>query len=245
MTAAFQQMNQRTIGILVTNTDHSTFAQNWPGDGEKFSVLLKSVRPNWIYKIYDCTTGEFPGQKDECNGYVIGGSPASVNDDDLWISNLLAFIRELDAAEKPTIGCCFGHQAMAKALGGTVGRNPGGWGFGVSPTHFTAAEPWMIPKATSLNLYAAHSEQVITLPATARILGGDDFCPTAAIAMGKHFFSTEYHPEMTKPFFLGLAKAFETYIGTDISAHALQQARSEEAQGLVFAEWMANFLEQA
>lgn len=240
---SFHMMNQHTIGILVTNTDDTKFAAGWPNDGEKFTTLLRSVRPDWNYVVYDCTTGEFPSAASECDGYVIGGSPASVNDSDAWIASLFSFIRMLNDLEIPTVGCCFGHQAIAKALGGTVGPNPGGWGFGLSPTHFNAAEPWMVPLDKILWLFAAHSEQVIHFPEGARILGGDEFCPTGSLAVGQHFFTTEYHPEMTSPFFEALTHAFETYIGEDVAQRARQQASEHPHDGLKFAEWMAKFLE--
>lgn len=240
---AFQIMNQLTIGILVTNTDNSEFAGRWPRDGEKFTTLLKSVRPQWMIKVYDCTKGEFPASPGACDGYVIGGSPSSVNDGDEWITRLFALIRTLDQTRTPTIGCCFGHQAISKALGGTVGRNPEGWGFGVSATHFASTETWMKPEKRTLNLYAAHREQTLTLPEGARILGGDSFCPTASLAIGDHMFTTEYHPEMTKSFFQGLIEAFASYTGPDVAEAARQQAASIDADGQVFAQWMANFLE--
>lgn len=238
-------MNQLTIGILVTNTDKSDFAANWPRDGEKFSTLLKSVRPNWTMNIYQCTEGDFPKNVDDCEGYIIGGSPASVNDSDQWIAELLKLIRQLDTSSIPIVGCCFGHQAIAKALGGTVGRNPDGWGFGVSPTNFIALETWMIPAVKTLKLFAAHGEQVTKLPENAHLLGGDDFCPIASFAVGNHIFTTEYHPEMTKQFFVGLSHAFEKYVGTDIARRARLQADAADTDGQVFAHWMANFLEQS
>jgi GMP synthase-like glutamine amidotransferase len=235
-------MNQLTIGILVTNTDRSAFAASHPRDGEKFTMLMKAVRPNWNYKAYDCTQGVFPTWPDECDGYIIGGSPSSVNDSDPWIAMLFDFIRKLNAAKIPTVGCCFGHQAIAKALGGTVGKNPGGWGFGVSPTHFTQQFEWMQPQAQVLHLYAAHGEQVLHVPAKARVIGGDDFCPTASLLVGDHFLTTEYHPEMTKDFFVGLTHAFEKYIGRDVAERA-RLAAERPAEGQHFAEWMARFLE--
>lgn len=238
-------MNPRTIGILVTNTDHSAFAQSWPRDGEKFSILLKSVRPDWALNVYDCTQDEFPEAINACDGYVIGGSPASVNHADAWISKLFDFIRQLHTSKKLTVGCCFGHQAIAKALGGTVVSNPKGWGFGVAPTHFSTAETWMIPASATLKLFAAHNEQVDSLPEGARILGGDDFCPAASLAVGEHFLTTQYHPEMSKAFFVALAKAFEKYIGPAVVEKALRQAQATEAQAAIFAEWMARFLERA
>jgi GMP synthase-like glutamine amidotransferase len=76
------------------------------------------------------------------------------------------------------------------------------------------------------------------------VVGGDDFCPVGAFTVGAHFLTTQYHPEMTKPFFVGLTHAFEDYIGTDVATRARQQAEAK-TDGQVFAEWMANFLEDA
>jgi GMP synthase-like glutamine amidotransferase len=236
-------MNRKTIGILVTNTDNSEFASRWPRDGEKFTTLLQQARPHWTCAVYDCTQGQFPKRLEDHDGYVIGGSPASVNDTSDWIATLFEVIRNLDQRRTPTVGCCFGHQAISVALGGTVGRNPGGWGFGVSPTYYAASEPWMTPQKSTIRLYAAHSEQTLTLPRGARILGGDDFCPAASLAIGDHIVTTEYHPEMTKPFFMGLTHAFETYIGSDIAARARRQANESDADGPLFGTWMANFLD--
>jgi GMP synthase-like glutamine amidotransferase len=236
-------MNPKTIGILVTNTDRSDFARSQDSDGEKFTTLMQGVRPKWQYRVYDCTAKTFPAGVWECDGYVIGGSPASVNDAEDWIALLFDFIRKLHVAEVPTVGCCFGHQAIARALGGTVGKNPGGWGFGVAPTHFPQQFPWMQPHAPTLKLYAAHGEQVLEVPSAARVIGGDGFCPAAALLVGNHFLTTEYHPEMTRDFFVGLTHAFERYIGSDIAAEARKQAE-HAAQGRVFAEWMARFLGQ-
>jgi GMP synthase-like glutamine amidotransferase len=238
-------MNQLTIGILVTNTDTSQFAAGWPRDGEKFSTLLKRAQPQWTMNIYDCTQGEFPSAADECHAYVIGGSPASVNDDSPWIAKLFAFIRTLNNTHVPAIGCCFGHQAIAKALGGSVGRNPDGWGFGVAPTQFAKSERWMEPFKNPLHLFAAHSEQVIELPPGARTLGGDRFCPIASFAIGQHIFTTEYHPEMTLDFFMALTHAFEKYIGVEVADQARLQAETCGADGQVFAQWMVHFFQSA
>jgi GMP synthase-like glutamine amidotransferase len=225
------------IGILVTNTDRSDFAKLRPTDGEKFSTLMKQVRPQWIFTPVEVKDGEFPKHVSEFDGYIIGGSPSSANDQDPWVIELLKFIRAVDAAEVPTIGICFGHQAIAKALGGEVSKGPKGWGYGV-------AETWFEPLGQNLKLHAAHKEQVTRLPEGAEVLGGNSFCPIGAFAKGRHIFSTQYHPELTEEFMVDLTTEMEKVLGPLISANARTQFKGQ-TQSVEFAEWMAQFLEQA
>jgi GMP synthase-like glutamine amidotransferase len=53
------------------------------------------------------------------------GSDRSVHaSTDPWIASQLAFLRAAHEAEVPVLGICFGGQALAAALGGTVARAP-------------------------------------------------------------------------------------------------------------------------
>ena len=230
------------IGILVTNTDDSDFAKTRPADGEKFWALLQPLRPDWKFTAVQVKNGEFPETIHDFDGYVITGSPASANGSEAWIEKLMQFIRDLNAASIPTIGICFGHQIIARALGGRLAKNPGGWGFGISPTTFTAHEKWMTPAQGTMNLYAAHSEQVVELPKSAVALGGSSFCPIGSYKIGDHIFTTEYHPEMTPEFVNDLSYAFENYVGSEIATRAREQFK-HPADGKIFAQWMVQFLE--
>jgi GMP synthase-like glutamine amidotransferase len=231
------------IGILVTNTDESEFAQHWPKDGEKFRTLLQPWRPDWTFESVLVKDGVFPDRLERFDGFVITGSPASAAGDDPWILKLLDTIRMIEAKKIPTVGICFGHQAIGRALGGEVGKNPVGWGFGVSPTHFSTTEKWMEPKAETLKLYAAHSEQLLKPPTGAVILGGDDFCTIGSYRIGNHIFTTEYHPEMSPEFVTALANEIESYVGVEIAEKAKQQIAAGPADGKIFAQWMINFFE--
>jgi GMP synthase-like glutamine amidotransferase len=231
------------IGILVANTDESDFAQRHPKDGDKFRSLLQPLRPDWKFTAIQVKDGVFPETLGDYDGFVITGSPASAAGDDPWILKLLDTIREIDAKKIPTVGICFGHQAIGRALGGEVGKNPGGWGFGISPTHFNTAESWMEPKAETLNLYAAHSEQLLRAPTRAVILGGDDFCAVGSYKIGDHIFTTEYHPEMTPEFIAELVDELGSYVGPAVAPKAKQQVATQKADGKIFAQWMVNFFE--
>ncbi|MCU0905076.1 MAG: type 1 glutamine amidotransferase, partial [Tabrizicola sp.] len=81
------------IAVLATNTDDSAFAARHPRDVEKFRTLLHGVRPGWEITAFDLPKGEFPLDLQEFDGFLIGGSPSSVHDEDPWIERLMALIR--------------------------------------------------------------------------------------------------------------------------------------------------------
>ncbi len=223
------------IAFLMTNTDETAFAQARPRDGEKFERLLHSVRPDWQVTVFSVKDGVFPPIGARFDGWMIGGSPASVNDDDPWIARLLGLIRDLSATGQPMFGACFGHQAIAKALGGTVADNPQGWVFGVTET---------VMEGAPLRLYAAHTEQVTALPPGARGLGGNDGCAVGSFAMGDRVLTTQYHPEMTTEFFVDLVDEFAPDLPADVAATARATAHTP-ADIPVIAERIARFFEGA
>jgi GMP synthase-like glutamine amidotransferase len=237
-------MNLR-IAVLLTNNDTSAFAGHFPNDGDKVAQLLQPLRPHWSFEVVSVKDGVFPSGPEAFDGYVITGSPASVNDDALpWVGQLLSFIRVVDVARQPLIGLCFGHQAVARALGGQVARNAAGWGLGTAPTHWQAERLWMQPAQSTTTLMAAHNEQVARMPEGAECLGGSDFCPIGSMQIGQHIWTTQYHPEMPLVFMQALLGYLVDKLDNDTMARAhtsLQQA----ADVPLFGQWMVQFIEHA
>lgn len=231
------------IAVLATNTDDSAFAARHPRDVEKFLVLMQGVRPGWKITAFDLPKGEFPDDVQGFDGFLIGGSPSSVHDEDAWIERLLSVIRKAYAAGKPLAGACFGHQAIAKALGGTVGANPGAFVLGTAETEVVAPAPWMAPVA-SFRLAAAHGEQVTVLPPGAEVVGRTPGCPAAAYRIGDRVFATQYHPEMTPEFLAALVEEFAPHFPAEVG-QAARDSLALGTEGPRFAEWIARFFEQA
>lgn len=230
------------IAILLTSNDTSGFARRFPNDGEKFITLLKPIRPDWTFKVYPVMDDVFPENPDHYDGFIITGSPASVHDGHAWIERLLALIRDLHAKRISLVGVCFGHQAIALALGGKVEQNPQGWVLGTETTRIDEPQPWMQPVANQITLYAAHKEQVTVLPEEAKTIGHATGCPNAAYIIADHIMTTEYHPEMTRDFMEELVDEMGGAISSEIGKKARQHYELGE-EGALFGLWMANFLE--
>ncbi len=240
----------RRIAILNTNTDDSDFARRFPDDGRKVEAGLLPLRPDWRCEVFAVHRGDFPPQPEAFDGWVMTGSVASVNDPDPWVQRLAEQVRWLHDRRVPLVGLCFGHQMVAHALGGRVGPSPQGWRVGVAPTHFHthshtrfhATPAWMDPVQTSIRLFAAHAEQVLAAPPAARVLGGDDFAPVGAMAVGEHILTTQYHPELSRDFMMALLQANPAPWPPELVARAVQQVQ-EPVDAALFFRWMVRFLE--
>lgn len=231
------------LSILNANTDRSAFSQRWPNDGQKVIQGLAPQRPDWQFRVFDACAGEWPvpGMDD---AWIITGSVASVNDEAPWMRELEVRLRERDTQRQATVGLCFGHQIMAKALGGLVGPSPGGWRLGVAPTRYNTSQPWMSPARAEISLFAVHQEQVLRPPVQAIVLGGDAFTPAAALQVGLHMMSTQYHPELTREFMRDLLTTFADEWEPELVAQARQQAE-QAVDASLFMSWVAGFVEQA
>ena len=119
----------------MSNSSHKVFGAvvcdsqtKWGGPegiAKRVQDLFGTKGGQW--KLYVAEKGQFPTENElkTFHGFYITGSGHSVNDDTQgWIKQLESFIRQAHTLKKPKVfGTCFGHQAIAKALGGKVGSN--------------------------------------------------------------------------------------------------------------------------
>lgn len=232
------------LAILMTNTDVSGFADQHPKDGDKFSKLIHLVRPDWPCTVFDTTQSKLPEGIDLFDGFLITGSPASVHDDEDWIAELSHFIKDIHDQNLPIFGACFGHQLIAKSLGGGVGRNPQGWVLGVADSNIVEPKDWMSKLPAKFPLYAAHIEQVLSLPPGAEVVAISDGCPNAGYVLGETVYTTQYHPEMTSHFIEALVE----HLSGDLNEDVIKKAKtslSNIVEMAIFAESIAQFFENS
>ena len=242
--AALQPPRSMRVDVLLMNTDRSAFAQRHPDDAQKVITALQAIRPDWAYRAWAARDGELPPDALAAEAWVLTGSVASVTQPEPWMERTADALRQRHAAGRTLVGLCFGHQLIAQALGGTVGRSAGGFRLGVAETALAAQEPWMDPPLPRLSLFAAHEDQVQQPPPGARVLGGNVFCPVSAYAIGQHVLCTQYHPELTRAFMRDLLTSFGHKFGAPVVAQAAGEIE-QPVHADTFMRWAAQFIERS
>lgn len=141
--------------------------------------------------VYDVIGGEVPSDPGECDAWITTGSRFSVNDEEPWIRQLEQFVREVAQEEVPFVGVCFGHQLIAKALGGNVVKSDRGWGVGAKQV--TVREDLGLGR--SYTVITSHQDQIDSLPPGAEILGWNEHCPISMLGVGANMIGIQGHPE--------------------------------------------------
>jgi GMP synthase (glutamine-hydrolysing) len=126
---------------------------------------------------------------------------------------LEAFLRDAQLLRRPVVGICFGHQILAKALGGEVRAASQGWQLGLKDYALTTRPDWLEGAPDSLRINAIHQDQVVRAPQGSTVLATAPDCPIAALTYGDWAVSFQAHPEFTLSFEKAL---LSTYVGVSL-----------------------------
>jgi GMP synthase-like glutamine amidotransferase len=133
---------------------------------------------------------------------IIMGGPMSANDEDsiLWLTPELTLIRQAIEQEKVVLGVCLGAQLIAKALGGTVFKNPQqeiGW-FPIRLTEAGQKSSLLGFLPPEITVFHWHGE-TFALPAGAVLLASSEACPHQAFSFGQNeqVLGLQFHCEVT------------------------------------------------
>jgi GMP synthase-like glutamine amidotransferase len=105
-----------------------------------------------------------------------------------WVDRELDWLRRADRVKVPILGICFGAQALAIALGGSIerARHPEiGW----------VSVRSLLPEIVDRGPWFAWHEDVFVLPSVATEIARNAFGPQAFLA-GPHL-GVQFHPEVT------------------------------------------------
>lgn len=213
-----------------------------PGDlssrfGDYPAMIEGMLGPEFDYEVYDVPAGQLPMAGDGHEACLITGSPAGVYDPLPWIAGLLDFIRL--ASDRKMVGICFGHQAMAEALGGQVEKSDKGWGIGLHRYDVTHLAPWMDGGA-EIAVPVSHQDQVTRQPPNTQVLASSGFTPFASLAWtDRPAISFQFHPEFAPDYAKALiGERYDRLPEPDRAIASLDQP-DDRAR---IAEWIRRFL---
>ena len=229
------------IGILQCDATNENFRDEHGDYPEMFISLFQSIDPELQFAVFDVRLEQYPQTPQECDAYLITGSRFSVYDDEAWIRKLEKFVVELHSEKHPLLGICFGHQMIARALGGKTEKATQGWGVGVQSYRKTKKKSWLKPDLENFSLLAVHQDQVTQLPLGAELIAESEFCPNAAFRIDDHILTFQAHPEFEKAYSKVLLVLREQNLGPEIFAAGVKSL-DQSIQPQVITNWMMNFL---
>lgn len=225
------------IAILETGAPPPVLAERHGDYPAMFRTLLGDGH---AFEVFDSRAGEWP-EAAAFDAAVITGSSAGVYEPHPWIGDLLDWIRGAKG-RTGLVGVCFGHQAMAQALGGRVEKSERGWGVGLHRYEVRSTEPWMTPPAATIAIPVSHQDQVVEKPAGARILLSSAFTPFAGLAWDDDAISLQGHPEFTPAYAADLTGGRRERIGAELTDRALDSLGLPNDRALV-GEWLRRFIQ--
>ena len=230
------------IGILQVNHDKSeAIGDRFPDDSHRFRDLFDELDTRFRYRVYMTIGGELPETPDEQDGYLITGSPLSALDDSLpWLAGLMDFIRDCDRDKVPMIGACFGHQAIARALGGRLVKRGGGYNIGVEPHEFVEVPPCLEMPSAMPAFHMFHEDEVAALPPGCRLMARTAGCNIAGFYKGSHILTLQAHPEFHNDFMSALLDQMASGTETPL-LRAARASLSQPTDGAAFAVWAQAF----
>ncbi len=174
----------------------------------------------------------------------IGGSGAySATDEGDWIGGAMESLRVVHASQTPTFASCWGHQALARAMGGRVENHPDSAEVGTIPMTLTAAgsdDPVFGGLPSPFHAQVGHEDSVMELPPNTTIIAGSERCRIHAYRFDDApIYCTQFHPELTHDDLLMRLDAYPEYVeriaGLPMDEFKKTTQESPEASGIIAA----------
>ena len=162
------------------------------GATPNFTKFMKDVE--WV-SVRAARHG-LPSNLLDFQGVVITGSAASAYEDLDWCHSLFGLIKTAYETQKPVLGVCFGHQAIAAALGGKVALSEKveiGW----VDIQQTVADPLLTGLDPVFSCFVSHQDEVVDVHENMTIIARSAQCKNHGFRVNDApIWGIQFHPEM-------------------------------------------------
>lgn len=164
------------------------------GSAPNFRALLGGAPSTTVRVVYE----PLPTDLDQFGAIFLTGSKANLPAPEPWMHPLLELIRRVRAEERSMLGICFGHQAIAAALGGLEAVRPAprselGW----ETIRVDRANPLMEGLAEEFTCFVSHFDEVSPSLQGVEVFASSECCPVQGFqVLERPIWSMQFHPEM-------------------------------------------------
>ncbi|KAJ3333382.1 hypothetical protein HDU76_008633 [Blyttiomyces sp. JEL0837] len=186
----------------VAGGDYGHMFKNLINDAVNQEQKITSKELKVEIDVFDATAMHLPEQPRDYDAILLSGSKHGANDDFDWLKKLERFLQNVYADQSSKlIGICFGHQIIAKALGGVVEENPKGWEVGWTPMTLTDdGKAYFEQTPAHLSFHSMHKDYVSQPPEGFKVLMATDKCAIQSMVKDDTILTIQAHPEFTDEF---------------------------------------------
>lgn len=195
------------IGILLVGRASEDLVDKYGTYAEMLINLINSDEKLFEFKTFNILDGIFPLNHNDCDGWIVTGSPHGVYEEHSWIPIVSQLIKDIYDNKLPIFGVCFGHQLIAQALGGNVEKSTKGWGLGLHTYQINNKTNYMGNLSSEVTLNICHQDQVLSPPNGATVYAKSDFCENAGFYIKDKVLTMQAHPEFLVDFIKALLTA--------------------------------------
>jgi len=216
------------------------------GDFEAWIAAGMGLEParTRVVRVFE---GEALPDPRQLAGAVVTGSSAMVTDREPWSEATAEWLGAAISAGTPVLAICYGHQLLAHALGGRVGKNPRGREIGTVEAALAAAardDDLLGHFRGALLVQSSHLESVLELPPGATRLATTQRDPNHAFRVGRAAWGVQFHPEFDADIVRGyIAARREALLEEGVDADALSRSAVDGPDGTAVLRRFAEIVE--